>query len=285
MTDGNPQVEDGFTRLANELFDAVLRAPFTLAQQKVLLAVVRLTYGYNRREDAISFGQVARATGLERRSVIRAMTQLLTADVLTRKPVGAGHASVWGVQKRYQLWCVTGDPPVTTSTSDSSVTGDLSGTTSGDTSVTTTSDSPVTHQRQKDNKDRGKESARPDRRPPTHIPSAVTVYREVTHLNPQKSWYGRLAETVGEDPADLERWREVCMRWIGLGWKKTNVAVMLDYFVRGELPGAGRGNGRDSPRASPGTPYVASRPLERKVADLPKGWLQEPFDPDEEPQL
>ncbi len=39
-----------------------------------------------------------------------------------------------------------------------------------------------------------------------------------------------------------------------------------------------RGNGRDSPRASP-------VPLERKVADIPKGWLQEPFDPEEEPQL
>lgn len=39
-----------------------------------------------------------------------------------------------------------------------------------------------------------------------------------------------------------------------------------------------RGNGRDSPRAGPVV-------IERKVADIPKGWLQEPFDPDEEPQL
>ena len=39
-----------------------------------------------------------------------------------------------------------------------------------------------------------------------------------------------------------------------------------------------RGNGRDSPRAE-------RVPLERHVADIPKGLLQEPPDPDEEPQL
>ena len=43
---------------------------------------------------------------------------------------------------------------------------------------------------------------------------------------------------------------------------------VLDFYRRRELPGTRRGNGRDSPRASPVV-------LERHVADLPKGWLQE----------
>lgn len=273
--EGNPQLEDGFTRIANELFDAVLRAPFTGREQKVVLAVIRLTYGYNKREDAISFGQVSLATGIGRREVIRAMDRLLAAHVLTRRTTGPRSPSVWAVQKQYQSWSLASG---TRATRERKAASGAQATIPSGTSATSASGARATHQRQKDIKDKEKEIARRDRRPPTPVPPAVTVYREVTDLNPQKSWDPRLAETIGDDECELGRWREVCMRWIGLGWKKTNVAGMLDYFGRHELPGMGRGNGRDSPRAE-------RVPLERHVADIPKGLLQEPPEPDEEPEL
>lgn len=273
--EGNPQLEDGFTRIANELFDAVLAAPFTGREQKVILAVIRLTYGYNKREDAISFGQVALATGIDRRGVIRAMERLLAAHVLTRRTTGPRSPSVWAVQKQYQSWSLASGAGATR---EKTVASGTQTTSPSGTSTTSASGASATHQRQKDIKDKEKERARRDRRPPTPVPPAVTVYREVTLLNPQKSWYPRLAETIGDEESELDRWREVCMRWIGLGWKKTNVAGMLDYFGRGELPGTHRGNGRDSPRTGPVV-------IERKVANIEKGLLQEPPDPYEEPEL
>ncbi len=118
MYEGNPQVEDGFTRIANELFDAVLRAPLTGVEQKVILAVIRLTYGYNKREDALSFSQIATATGIGRQSVVRAMVRLRKANVLTSKATGAYRPSVWAVQKRYQLWALDSTAHGTSTTAE-----------------------------------------------------------------------------------------------------------------------------------------------------------------------
>ena len=46
----NPQKEEGYTAIANDLFEAVYRFNFTLRELKVLLSIIRRTYGYNRKE-------------------------------------------------------------------------------------------------------------------------------------------------------------------------------------------------------------------------------------------
>ena len=60
----SPQTEHGFTRLADELLDALICYPFTKRQYKVLLAVIRKTYGFQKREDDITAPQLAAMTGL-----------------------------------------------------------------------------------------------------------------------------------------------------------------------------------------------------------------------------
>ena len=248
MHEGNPQVEDGFTRIANELFDAVLRAPLTGVEQKVVLAVIRLTYGYNKREDTLSFSQIATATGIGRQSVVRAMVRLRKANVLTSRATGHYAPSVWAVQKRYQLWALSSTDAGTSTVSETSTEAGTSTAQDTKTSTsqgTTTSTATGTHQRQGKTV-KTEKRVRRDRRDSAPVPGAVVVYREVSHLNPQKSWYDRLAEVVGESPEDLERWREVCMQWIGHGWKKTNVAGMLEYYQRGDLPSTRRTGGVNS---------------------------------------
>ena len=60
----SPQVENGHTRIADELLDAIIRHPLTKRQYKVLLAIIRKTYGYGKIEDDISSSQLAQLTGL-----------------------------------------------------------------------------------------------------------------------------------------------------------------------------------------------------------------------------
>ncbi|MFM0724816.1 replication protein [Paraburkholderia strydomiana] len=55
----SPQVEDGHIKIANELYDAVLNYPFTARQLKVLLAIVRKTYGFNKKRDDVSASQIS----------------------------------------------------------------------------------------------------------------------------------------------------------------------------------------------------------------------------------
>ena len=43
--------DDGYTRLANDLLDALIEADLTKHQYKVALAVIRKTYGFNKSMD------------------------------------------------------------------------------------------------------------------------------------------------------------------------------------------------------------------------------------------
>ncbi len=47
----NPQTDNGFTSIANELYEAILKAPLTARQLKVVLLIIRYTYGFKRRKN------------------------------------------------------------------------------------------------------------------------------------------------------------------------------------------------------------------------------------------
>lgn len=82
---------------------------------------------------------------------------------------------------------------------------------------------------------------------PEPTPEAVNVYRSVARTWPDKATWGQIANTVGDDAARLKFWSEVVSGYIALGWYKRNVAGMLDWFSRGELPHLQRnGNGKDT---------------------------------------
>lgn len=47
-------IDDGYTRIANELLEAVMAADLTARQLKVVLAVIRKTYGFGKKFDRIT---------------------------------------------------------------------------------------------------------------------------------------------------------------------------------------------------------------------------------------
>ena len=51
-------LDDGYTRIANDLYDALIAADLTKHQQKVAHAYVRMTYGYNKKNDRIADSQI-----------------------------------------------------------------------------------------------------------------------------------------------------------------------------------------------------------------------------------
>lgn len=102
-----PQLEDGYTRIANELFEAVTNAqtcPVTLRQMRVVLAVIRKTYGFNKKADRISDGQIAADTGLSRQNVNKAKRELIAMNVLFMD----GHKI--GVNKYSEQWDFSAKP-------------------------------------------------------------------------------------------------------------------------------------------------------------------------------
>ena len=45
----NPQLENGFMRIANEIVDELFKLPLNSTDQKVIWCVLRYTFGFNRK--------------------------------------------------------------------------------------------------------------------------------------------------------------------------------------------------------------------------------------------
>ena len=98
----SPQTEDGFTRIANELLDAILSFGFTGRQLTIVMAVIRKTYGFNKKQDEIGLSQFRDITGMARQHASKAIIELREMNVLF---VGEGRfANLISLNKRYKEW-------------------------------------------------------------------------------------------------------------------------------------------------------------------------------------
>ena len=86
----NPQLEEGHTRIANELLDNLVRMDLTQYEFQVTLFVIRKTYGYQKKVDKITNSQIVEGTGICKSHVSRTISKLLNRRMLTRigKPIG-----------------------------------------------------------------------------------------------------------------------------------------------------------------------------------------------------
>lgn len=62
------ELDDGYTRIANELLESIASADLTARQLKLMLAYIRKTYGFNKKSDRITDEQIAQITGLSSRT-------------------------------------------------------------------------------------------------------------------------------------------------------------------------------------------------------------------------
>lgn len=90
--------DNGFTRIANELLEAIASADLTARQLKLMLAYVRKTYGFNKKSDRIADEQIAQLTGLSRQNVNKAKKELLSMNCLLME------GSQIGINKEVSAW-------------------------------------------------------------------------------------------------------------------------------------------------------------------------------------
>ena len=98
LTDVSPQLENGFTRLANEIIEALMRTNLSAYQTRILWAIWRETYGYHKKQDWISHTQLVKMTGLRKQHVYRTLRELLQRNIVTK----AGYYV--GFNKNYTQW-------------------------------------------------------------------------------------------------------------------------------------------------------------------------------------
>lgn len=97
--------DDGYTRLANELYEELIGANLTRNQAKVAHAVCRKTYGFNKKLDRVSDSQISELTRLPRQKVNKAKNELIAMRVLVREGslIGPNKAlSDWQIPECHQ---------------------------------------------------------------------------------------------------------------------------------------------------------------------------------------
>lgn len=101
----SPQKENGYTSIANELLEQIYRRRFSASQLKILLLVIRFTYGFNRRTATLSNTFIATGTGMHEITVSKEVGTLLRDNVLKLYKKPSFHSSrVIGINKDYESW-------------------------------------------------------------------------------------------------------------------------------------------------------------------------------------
>ncbi|MDD4774104.1 MAG: replication protein [Eubacteriales bacterium] len=78
----SPQLENGFTRVANEILMAAVTAPLNASQYAIILCVWRYTYGFNRKDCPLSVSFIRKATGLCEKGIRNEVKNLIRRNVL-----------------------------------------------------------------------------------------------------------------------------------------------------------------------------------------------------------
>lgn len=98
----SPQLENGYIKIANELFKALERLPLSNYEMRIILCVIEKTYGWNKKRDWISLSQFEADTGIKNAHVCRTLNVLIDKKILTKS--GSKYHPHYAVQKDYELW-------------------------------------------------------------------------------------------------------------------------------------------------------------------------------------
>jgi len=101
----NPQKEQGFTPIAHAILEHLGNVELLGSEFRVILCVLRKTYGYGKKEDVISLTQFEKFTGLSRPTVVKTLKNLVTRNILVKSPLLA-----YKFNKDWDSWVV--NPPL-----------------------------------------------------------------------------------------------------------------------------------------------------------------------------
>ena len=94
----NPQLEDGYTSIANEILERLALIKISPADWRVLVTIIRRTYGFHKKVDWIANFQIVKSTGLCKAVVSRSLARLKKNNLILR------NGKTIGFQKDWEKW-------------------------------------------------------------------------------------------------------------------------------------------------------------------------------------
>ena len=78
----NVQLENGYTKIANEFMDALCRFRIPGGTRQVIDCIFRKTYGWNKKEDWVSHSQIVYMTDMKKGNVSRELSKAITHKIV-----------------------------------------------------------------------------------------------------------------------------------------------------------------------------------------------------------
>lgn len=99
----NPQKENGHTPIANELMEALAGVSLNGTQFRLVMVILRKTYGWNKKMDTIGLLQFCEVTGLPKKLVSRELNRLAKRQIIAAWG-DDHHPKQYGIQKDHTRW-------------------------------------------------------------------------------------------------------------------------------------------------------------------------------------
>lgn len=106
----NPQLENGYVRIATELWEALCRIRIPGEARQILDFIIRKTYGFQKRSDRIALSQFVEGTGISKPHVVRGLRKLESMNMIVIKTdnaiaqKGNGNIVSYSLNKAYTDW-------------------------------------------------------------------------------------------------------------------------------------------------------------------------------------
>lgn len=102
-----PQIENGYTKIANEILEVLAKQPLNGTQRRILDVVFRYTYGFNRKEHELSLSYISKASNMHKQQVKRELDDLILKGIIHIVSEASFKSSrVIEFNKNYDMWIV-----------------------------------------------------------------------------------------------------------------------------------------------------------------------------------
>jgi phage replication O-like protein O len=114
------QVENGnFARIHNDISERLAHTDLNGSEFRCLWFLLRKTYGFQKKEDDISYSQFSEGTKLDRRNVMRSLEKMVQRCIIYRRENGNNRPQTWGFNKYFEQWDQTSGESTTASSVES----------------------------------------------------------------------------------------------------------------------------------------------------------------------
>lgn len=100
----SPQLKNGHTRIANEIFDHIMKTNLNGTQFRLVLAIWRYTYGFQRKTNEMSISFLAKVVNVNRTQLNRELVTLIDRNIISVIGIGSKGARIMGFNKNYKEW-------------------------------------------------------------------------------------------------------------------------------------------------------------------------------------